>query len=174
MNDQEPAALVSEDEIERALAEAEDERGIPNLDDGQSPRVVPIPVTADQVQPVATARAPETFEKQYVAVVGSPDSDAAAELLGEATGGPATARRSFLDIVYAALDRTLWAVNLPFQKLGAGARQWIGALAIVTLAMALVAMHVLPIAVPNRTLAGELRRNAEQAAEVPPVEVAPP
>lgn len=174
MSDQEPAALVSEDEIERALAEAEGEGGIPNLDDGQAPRVVAVPVTADPVQPVATAQTPETFEKQYVAVVGSPDSAAAAELLDDAAGTAAPGRVGFLGVVYAAIDRTLWAVNLPFTRLSAEARQWVGALALVTLVMALVALYVLPIAVPNRTLAGDLRRSAARTTASPAVEIAPP
>ncbi len=193
------APIVSEDEIEAALAEAEGEANIPDLNDGRT-EVVPIPVSWDNADKPADATPCKKINTEFVATVSAPDEPAPA--------GPAAARFNWLaplrarlalllaqfaplmgrirpllaripfkqwrrigPLLYEALDFTLWALNRPFLWLPSHARHYVGVAAIAVIVTSLLCLYVLPTFFPHQTTPRLLR---QRAAAVRQLTHAPP
>lgn len=171
--------IVSEAEIQAALAEAEAQAtSIPSLDDGQSPAVVPIPVeTTAPLRPLPReAPAPSsppppptaTATKEPATKGGTAENTAS-----ESATEPARWQRLYAriaDVLYAAVDRVLWALNRPFEKLSGDTRQLFVLLAVVTMVVALTAACLLPRLWPPRDAVSQLTRQSaalQQAVEAP-------
>jgi hypothetical protein len=168
MSDTEPQAIVSEDEIQRALAEAESESNIPSLDDdGGAPEVVPVPVPVQgDLEPVV-----ETVpaEDDITVAVGIEQDEVA-------RGAPKLADMppGFWARVYFVIDVALWAVNRPFTWLRPGARAAVGMIAVATIVVSLLTAYALPRFLPNRHLVTDIHRNASEAEAMAAAEEAPP
>lgn len=167
MSDSEQATVASEAEINAALAEAERQGSrIPSLDDGSDERVVHVPVEVDA--PVTSRQvAAGSAEPGVVAVAQSVDGPAAAAPTpGRRSRHKSRSAAQWLRLVglviYDVIDRTLWAVNLPFEWMKPEARQLTGWLAIVTIATSLLAMNLLPTLLPADDALSVLKRQTEQ------------
>jgi hypothetical protein len=151
------SAIVSDAEIEAALAEAEAHAdGIPDLDDGAgAPEVVHVPLDASR---------PLRGKREPVAIVqspGAPTDEEAAD--ADADDTPRTWHQRLLHQVYVAIDTLLWAVNRPFQWLSPDARRLVGAVAAVTIVMTIAAHALLPTLFPPRDPVSVLERQSTAA-----------
>jgi len=163
MSDQQPSSsIVSDDEIQAALAEAERQAaGIPSLDDGtvipvEGPRMSPAPrepLVSAPPRPVPPPTMPPGPEPQ--AAPEAPPTDTAHGL------------------VYRFLDTLLAAANWPFGWIPLPVRRLIGLVALATLAVAVAAVLVLPRVFPPRELVPRPAARAT-AAQTPPAEHAAP
>jgi hypothetical protein len=134
MAEQPSTSLVSDAEIEAALADARTEE-IPSLDDTAAARIVPVAVQGPALRPMPPlepAREPAADAQKPPAKVAP---TAVAPRISARVGG----------LFYRAVDTLLWAINRPFGWLPLGARRLAGAIAIVTLLMSLLAPCVLPL-----------------------------
>ena len=169
----EPAkpGIVSDAEIQTALAEAEREIArIPSLDDGREPQIVPVPV---QPPPIA-APSPRTrsgAERLVVETAMPIDAPTPAPRAEAATLPPPVPTGGLL---YRTLDGFLWAINRPFDWLAPEARQLVGWLAIVTLAVSASAPFVLKWLVPPGDPVSQLSRQTAALRAAPPAPAEPP
>jgi hypothetical protein len=159
-------AIVSDDEIQAALAEAEQEGRIPSLDES-APDIVPVPVPVEaNQQPVATTRPVEDTPPRVVAVteteMDQPDEAATP------FEPPQTWWGRLAWAVYRALDATLWLINRPFQFAGPDLRHLIGVASLVTIAVSLLCLYALPALLPNRTVVHHLHDQSTALLTPPP------
>ena len=140
MADPPSTSLVSDAEIEAALAEARAEE-FPSLDDNTGKSVVVVPVPGLALRPMP-------------AIAATPDSPSAAAARPHEPATKATdslgASRGIGERLYRCADTLLWALNRPFGWLPSGARRLIGAFAIATLVISLLAPYALPLLWPSR------------------------
>lgn len=151
MTDQDGSPIVSDAEVEAALAQAARESNIPTLEDSNGVVAIPVPVQAG-AQPTATAEPIEDL-------VPTPGTDA--------QGEPARTVPADAGLLYRIVDRALWAVNRPFTWIRPGSRQIIGTVAVITIVMALLAMTLLPAIAPNRHFLTDLKQRCEALAPRP-------
>lgn len=166
MSDVDERSIATTDEIEAALAEAEAQKSaIPSLDDGNSDSlsedVVPIPVEADLPAGTAIPRqAPNESEDNPRVVVTVHGEEAGESCPPSKT--PVARASSLVDTCLHYLDRGLDLMHRPFRRLSPDTRQAVGALAIVTIVMSVLASTLLPILFPPRD-AVTLLKNETQA-----------
>ncbi len=141
--DNAPTTTDSDDDIQAAIAEAESlsaSRGA--LDTNAA--VVPVPVDGDQ----SFARPSDTRGTDIGALVTAVGDVESAERVETP---PAVGTAQLIGRwIYAAVDRTLWALNYPFAQLRPATRQIIGLVAIVTIITSLLASVLMPSLFPRR------------------------
>lgn len=159
MSDQQPSsAIVSDDEIQAALAEAERQAaGIPSLDDGTV-----IPVEGPQLSPAPrealVSAPPRPVPPPTMPPSRQPETASQAPPTDTAHG-----------LAYRALDTLLSALNWPFGWISLPVRRLIGLIALATLVVAVAATLLLPRVFPPRELVPHPTPQAT-AAETPPAE----
>lgn len=162
--------IVTDAEIEAALTQAETALDtIPSLDDDSGEKIVPIPVQAlpqlpqrkvAQPPPAAPVVAPVVAPPQPAATPAEAPAapTAAAQTAPAATVDVATTKPGRPPLVFRLFDTVLWLLNRPFEWLSPEARGLTGILAIVTIAVSLLALVLLPRLFPPVDLLAELRR----------------
>jgi len=160
--------LISDAELQAAVAEAEAlGANVPSLDDG-GPPVVPIPVPVGAPPPRGAKPRPAP-EPRVVVVetptgplpeVAAPDSPAT-ETADTAPLLPASrwGRR-----LYFTIDRLLWAVNAPFVWLRPQARTALGWIAAASLVVSILASWLIPALSGPRTPSERLRAQSRAVA----------
>ncbi len=157
----ETGKIVTEAEIQAALAEAEASSAIPSLDEG-AVEFVPVPA-GPEMRPMP--REPLPVSAPPPAPAPAPAAAAAPVKEGVAGGKPAEAPPANANapgLLYRLLDSVLTAVHWPFPWLGDRGRRWLALVGGVTLAMSVVAMVVLPLAFPRRNAVSALRDRVNQ------------
>ncbi len=163
MDEEQKSAIVSEDEIEAALAEAEQHAAeIPSLDDGlgnngdddDNAQVVHVPVEAE---PVAEVSAPEddkpTSEEHNDADTPAPQATARSTL------------DAILDATYQTIDLSLWILNWPFNRLQPSHKTLLAQIAIATIIVSILCYALLPVIAPPNDPISHLQRQAVTALE---------
>jgi len=149
-------AVVSEAEVEAALAEARAHaETIPSLDD-DSPAIVPVPITS-HLRPLPRSTAEPAAPATGSATGPSAPTTAPQDVASGPEDVAATHGR-----LYRFLDGILWALNRPFAFLGPGGRQLLGWIAIVTLIMCALALTALPRLAPRRDPLSELHQYTQR------------
>jgi hypothetical protein len=179
MSESAKPGIASDAEIQSALAEAEREVArIPSLDDGREPQIVPVPV---QPPPMAAPapHTPPSVERLVVETAMPIDTPTPAARVatgdppGRAAVAPLPSGTPTGGLLYRTLDGILWAINRPFDGLAPEARQLVGWLAIVTLAMSTSAPFVLKWLVPSRDPVAQLSRQTAAVRAAPPAAAEP-
>jgi hypothetical protein len=139
--------IVTEAEIQAALAEAEASSAIPSLDDTPV-EFVPVP-TGPELRPIPrdplSAATPPPAAPPPPAAAAPPPAREKAPLAEAASAVP-----SGPGVLYRIVESVLIAVNWPFAWLGAGGRKWLGLMGGVTLVMSGTAVFLLPRLFPHR------------------------
>lgn len=88
------------------------------------------------------------------------------KLASDGTSAAAPKLRQLAELVYVAIDKTLWALNRPFERLTPDQRQLIGSIAAVTIVMSIAAVYALPLLAPPKDPISVLSRQSEAASEM--------
>lgn len=170
--------IVSDDEIEAALAEAEASDSIPSLDQelDDDNNVVAVPVDAGLAPLETQASKPSRPARPEPAAHRPPEPSAAPAdpAPGPDAGPPQRIKitpAKILDWAYVALDQSLTVINAPFTWLGAETRQLVGLVAGAVIATSIICALVLPAVVPARNAVTVLHDKSEEAIAL---ENAPP
>lgn len=161
-----PPPIVSDAEIDAALAEAERQVDqIPSLEDEARlpPGLVPVETRAATL--LNRASAPPTTQSPAAATMATPaapstDTGAAPPEIDSVAATTVPNRTSLLDLILLALDLLLHLLNWPLRRLAPEARNLVGVVAIITLVMALGASF-LPLLWPPENAASALQRQAD-------------
>ncbi len=160
--------LVSDAEVQAAVAEAEALGAeLPSLDEGTTP-VVPIPVPVAAAPSRGAPPRPPTDARVVVVQtptdplpeVAAPDSPAAET----ESAAPVLPTSRWGRRIYVTIDRILWAVNAPFAWLRPGARTALGWIAAASLIVTLIVPWLLPALCGPRTATERLRAQAHAVA----------
>ena len=157
MADENPNSVLSADELEAAITQAESialgEGGIPSLADGTEQSVIPIPVPGPNVgRPRDPGGHPADPGDALAAQPGQPNAAAPPPVAGGAPASGAEQADAVVDagenghapLAYRVLDTALAVLNRPFAALNPAVRDVVGLAGIVTIIMSLLAGLLLP------------------------------
>lgn len=151
-------SLLSDAELQALMAEAEEAAGaIPDLDDGRkaaAPKVL-VPVPAGDQKPAATRSRPKQG-----------DAPAPAPKQRLSIAHCRTATISLLRSIPTGLKQcggfVLGILDRPFSKIPLGLKQVIGTCALVSIGASLIAIFLMPAALPRRDAVTFLRAKVEE------------
>lgn len=193
---EERTGIVSDEEIQAALAEAQAQAAqIPNLDDGVAQNVVHVPVEPAPVPGVRKKASTGSSDPLPVVdyIPDAPPKDEKQPRPGFLSAlfrqvrrhfgfRPRQSRRrsataetplpakpavpSFWSILYRMLDLILGLINRPFARLSAETRSALGLVAITTIVISVLAMLLLPRLMPPGDVYSKLERESSAARVV--------
>lgn len=88
------------------------------------------------------------------------------KLASDGTSAAAPKLRQLAELMYVGIDKTLWALNRPFERLTPDQRQLIGSIAAVTIVISIAAVYALPLLAPPKDPISVLSRQSEAASEM--------